>query len=209
MKFSIIIPMHQTEERIHKVLDSIKCQTYTDYECICICDACTDRTAEIVREYGFIAEEVEFHNDGLSRSRGLDLAKGEWVLFLDDDDWWIHEFVLEQLAERVGKVNEDILCFSFIWKGIGYASPLSNNGFFFPSVWNKCWRREFIGKTRFPNVYPDSDAYFWESMYKKQPMMAIWDMPMYYYNYLRKGSISESIGRSTKSTKAFWGMEEK
>lgn len=203
-KFSVIIPAHQAEDRINIVLDSIKKQTCKDYECIVVCDKCTDATAEIAKQYGFIVDEQNFGNDGLSRSRGIDLARGEWILFLDDDDWFLHEFVLEQLASKTINANFDILAFSFIWKGMKYASPLSNAGFFYPAVWNKMWRRSFIGGTRFPNVYPDSDAYFWSEMWKKGPKMAIWDMPLYYYNYLRVGSISEQLGRSIDSAKNYW-----
>lgn len=190
MKFSIIIPAYNAEDRIRRVLDSVRQQTFTDYECIVICDSCTDRTEEIAKEYGFRTEAVEFHNDGLSRSKGLDLATGEWVLFLDDDDWWMHEYVLDLLNRNVGQSGEDIFAFSFIFKGIGYCQPLSNGGRLFPAVWNKCWRREFIGNTRFPNVYSVSDAHFHMAMMEKKPKIAMADMPLYYYNYMRPGSIS-------------------
>lgn len=202
-KFSIIIPVHNAEDRLNRILDSIKSQVFTDYEVICVCDACEDNSAEIIRSYGFVADEQAYHNDGLSRSRGLDLAKGEWVLFLDDDDWWMHEYVLTLLDQRL-KPEIDILCFSFIFKGVCYAHPLANNGAMWPAVWNKCWKRSFIGETRFPNVYPDSDARFWAFMLEKNPHIALWDMPFYYYNYMREGSISESIGRSTQTAKDYW-----
>ena len=190
MKFSIIVPAYNAEDRIRKVLDSVIQQTYKDYELIVVCDSCKDKTEEIAKEYGAKTFAVNFHNDGSSRNAGLDNAKGDWVLFLDDDDWWLHEFVLQQLAERVGQENEDILCFSFIWKGMKYASPKSNANALYPAVWNKCWRRSFIGSTRFPNVYASSDYEFWKRILAKQPKLAMWDMPMYYYNYLREGSIS-------------------
>ena len=102
MKFSIIIPAYNAEDRIRKVLDSVVQQTYKDYELIVVCDSCKDKTEEIAKEYGAKTFAVNFHNDGSSRNSGLDNAKGDWVLFLDDDDWWLHEFVLQQLAEKVG-----------------------------------------------------------------------------------------------------------
>lgn len=195
MKFSIIVPTHNAENYIHHALNSISGQTYKDYELIVVCDACTDGTEEIARTYTDNVILENFHNDGLARSKGLDVAKGDWILFMDDDDWWLHEYVLQQLAERVGKENEDILAFSFIFKGIKYASPLSNGGQLYPAVWNKCWRRSFIGDTRFPNVHSVSDWYFWLTMLDKNPKIATWDMPMYYYNYMRVGSITEIDSR--------------
>lgn len=195
-KFSIIIPAHNAEEHGIRAFESIKMQNFKDYECIVVCDSCTDRTEEVAKSYGFKVAPVQHGNDGLSRSTGLDLATGEWILFMDDDDWWLHEFVLEILDKRVGAFEEDILCFSFIWKGMKYADPLGNNGMLWPAVWNKCWRREFIGNTRFPNVYSVSDWEFHKKMMKKAPKIALWDMPLYYYNYLRPGSISWLSGRN-------------
>ena len=65
-------------------------------------------------------------------------------------------------------------------------------------------RRSLIGDTRFPNVYSISDAYFHGEMMAKNPRIRTWDMPMYYYNYLRPGSISAQIGRTTHGTRAYW-----
>lgn len=186
-KFSIIMPAHDAAKYIRKALDSVASQTYTDYELIVICDACKDNTAEIAREYGANVIEVDYTNSGLTRNAGLDVATGEWVLFMDDDDWWLHEFVLEQLNEKLG--GEDILCFGFIWKGVGYTEPNRPGGHYWPAVWNKCWRRSAIGDTRFRPIYPD-DLIFHDTMMDKALFIKAWDMPLYYYNYWREGSIS-------------------
>lgn len=202
MKFSIIIPAHNAADRIRKCLDSIRSQVFRDYELIVICDSCEDNTEQIAKEYGAITKSVTYTNDGLARSKGLDMASGEWVLFIDDDDWWLHEYVLTMLAAKLA--DEDILCFSFIWKGMKYASPTSNNGALYPAVWNKCWRRSFIADTRFPNVYAESDYRFHIAMMAKNPKIVIWDMPFYYYNYLRKGSISDNLGKTTQGAEENW-----
>ena len=52
MKFTVIVPAHNEEKNISKCLDSIYNQTFKDFECVVIADACTDRTAEIARGYG-------------------------------------------------------------------------------------------------------------------------------------------------------------
>ena len=197
MKFSIIIPAHNSEQFIRKALDSIKSQVYTDYECIVVCDACTDKTEQVVRSYGFRTQVVNYNNDGLTRSMGLDMARGEWVLFMDDDDWWLHEYVLTQLAEKIDENPDiDIIAFSFIFKGWKYADPKGNEGGRWIAVWNKCWKRSIIGDVRFPNVYSESDVTFHFGVMKKNPKILDWDMPMYYYNYMRKGSITETQRRN-------------
>ena len=202
-RFSIIIPAHNSSTYIINALESVKKQTFKSYELIVICDSCTDNTEKIAKSYGAKTYVVDFHNDGLSRSKGLDVAKGEYVLFMDDDDWWLHEFVLEQIDKKLKSYDKivDILCFSFIFKGVCYASPLLNHNDYWHAVWNKCWRRAVIGDTRFPNIYSKSDSYFHTDMFKKNLCVKIWDMPMYYYNYLRDGSISKREGQKARNIK--------
>lgn len=202
MRFSIIIPAHNSEAFIRKGLDSIKAQTFKDYELIVICDSCTDRTEEVAKEYGAITERVGFGRDGLTRNQGLAKAQGEWVLFMDDDDWWLHEFVLEQLDKKLSENPDiDVLCFSFIFKGWQYARPKANRGSHWTAVWNKCWRREFVQGCKFSNEWSISDVTFHRQVFAKNPRILDWDMPMYYYNYLRKGSISQMDGHIIPRTK--------
>ena len=136
MKFSIIIPAHNSAGYIQNALDSVVEQTFEDYELIVVCDSCTDNTEEIAKEYGARTVAVDYHCDGLTRNKGIEMAQGEWVLFIDDDDWWLHEFVLDQLNSRISN-DIDILCFSFIFRGIKYADPLGNGGSYWVACWNK------------------------------------------------------------------------
>ena len=196
MRFSVIIPAHNAAGRIRRCLDSVASQSFRDYELIVICDSCTDDTQAIARSYGAVTEAVDFHRDGLTRDRGLDIANGQFVMFLDDDDWWLHEYCLQLID---GKLNDvpfiDVLCFSFIWRGVGYARPKDNGGSYFPAVWSKCWRRSHIGDTRFGDRYASSDFDFSTAMFQKPTKAYDWDMPIVYYNYLRPGSISEVAQR--------------
>ena len=184
--FSVIIPAHNSAGWIRKGLESIRTQSWTNYELIVVCDACTDNTAEIAREYTDKVIVTDFGLDGMARNAGLDAATGDWVLFMDDDDWFLHEYVFHQLALTVGKHGEDVLQFAFIWKGRGYTGVDR----MYVAVWSKCWYREFIGKTRFSDRPYWSDVDFMKAMMAKEPRIHRWDMPMYYYNYLRAGSIS-------------------
>ena len=194
MRFSIIIPAHQAADRIRTALDSVKCQTFTDYELIVVCDSCTDGTEDIAAEYGARVFSVNYANDGLTRDKGLDEARGEFVLFMDDDDYYLHEWVLWQIDEKLKQLGEvDVLCFSFIFKGVKYATPTGNRGNHWIAVWCKAWRREAIGDTRFPNIKSVSDMYFHQAMFTKRLNIIDWDMPMYYYNYMRPGSISWEV----------------
>ena len=183
MKYSIIIPAYNSSGYIRRALGSVKSQTCTDYELIVVCDSCTDNTEEIAKEYGAKTLTVNYNRDGLTRNAGIDVAQGDWLLFMDDDDWWLHENVLSQLEPELP--GADIVRFSFMWRGKGY----SRCGDYF-AVWNKAWRRSFIGKTRFSDVQSWSDVDFHKAMMEKHPRIKDLDVLMYYYNYMREGSQS-------------------
>lgn len=204
MKFSMILPVHNGAGHMRKMLDSIAAQSFKDYELIVVCDACTDDSYEIALDYaenwpgehGMIVEEVDFHQAGQARNYGLSLAQGDWVLFADDDDWLLHEYVFALLAAMAGTHEEDILACSFIWRGVGYYAPSQTD--FNPAVWNKAWRRKFIGNTKFSDKQYGDDTDFSTAMLAKNPKIVFWDMPIYYYDYLRKGSLSERLQRGEK-----------
>lgn len=191
MKFSIIIPAHNAENRLWMALESVKRQSFKDYELIVVCDACTDGTEQVARRYTDKVYPVDFHNEGMARNTGLDHASGEWVLWIDDDDYWLHEFVLEQIADQLTD-DVELLCFSFIFKGVGYASPTGNNGAHWIAVWNKCYRREFFEDLRFGMEIPCDVAYT-AKVFQKMPKLQDWDMPIYYYEYMRPGSTTWKI----------------
>lgn len=184
--FSVIVPAHNSSGYIRKGLDSIRAQSFPDYELIVICDACTDSTEEIAREYTDRVITITAHRDGLARNAGLDAARGQWVLFMDDDDWFLHEFVFAQLAEKLTGADFDVLFFGFVWRGMDVISTNRR----WPAVWSKCWRRSFIGATRFPATENWSDVEFDRSVMARNPRKKYWNMPLYYYNYMREGSIS-------------------
>ena len=188
--FSVIVPAHNAEDFIEKGLHSIKMQTFTDYELIVVCDNCTDRTAEIALGYADKTLIRNYGLDGLARNAGIEAAEGEWLLFMDHDDWWLHEYAFQMLAafleQRMGEPL-DVVLFNFIWKGRGYCQQTR---FRTVAVWNKCWRREFIGDTRFPAKPYWSDVDFNRDMFDKMPIVTSMDHALYYYNYLKEGSIS-------------------
>ena len=208
MKISVIIPAHNEEKTISKCLDSIYNQTFKDFECVVVADACTDRTAEVAKSYGAKVIEANVHNDGLSRNIGMENSTGEWILFIDADDWWLHEYVFELLSERTKDNTCDAICFDMVWKHIGVVGSISGrDGLYYPHCTNKCWRRTFIGNTRFPNKYPDSDASFHDLIMMKHPKFDVWNMPMYYYNFLCDASFSKTAGRTAEQAIQYWGID--
>lgn len=193
-EFSIIIPVHNGEKRLSVPLHSINSQCYDrdKFEIIVICDACSDKTAEIAKAYGAdVVIEVDHRNAGLARNEGLEAATGKWVLFMDDDDHWLGECVLAFLHRLAEEDDFDIACMGFYWSR-GAALPFDNAGMLFPNVWSKMWRRSFIGETRFRNIYPNDDEWFCRDMMQKNPKIRVSDNVIYYYDYMRPGSITDT-----------------
>lgn len=190
--FSIIVPAHNASGYIRKLLDSIDSQSFRDFELIVICDDCSDDTKSIAKEYGAITCDVSFHRDGLSRDTGLDIASGQWILFADDDDWFIHDYCFQELAKRTASTTCDAIPFGIIFRTRGYIPP-SVHDFLRPRidhVWSTCWRRSAVEKAgaRFGDAVFSSDTYFLAAMKRYKTSFELLDMPIYYYNFLRPGS---------------------
>ena len=108
IKASVIIPVYNVEKYLPDCLDSVLGQTLRELECICIDDASPDRCGEILDEYAARDERVrvlhlpENHMQGYGRNRGLEMARGKYVYFLDSDDMITPNAMEElyQLAER-------------------------------------------------------------------------------------------------------------
>jgi glycosyltransferase involved in cell wall biosynthesis len=92
---SVIIPAYNVEASIKKCLDSVIFQTFKDIEIIIINDGSSDKTAEIAKSYGKRIKYLTQGNrgQGAARNRGLDIAKGEFIAFLDADDYWLPKFL--------------------------------------------------------------------------------------------------------------------
>ena len=189
--FSVIVPAHNSEMFIGECIQSIRAQEFTDYELIIVCDACTDNTEILARALADKVIVTDYGRDGLARNAGIDAAEGEWILFLDDDDHWMHEYVLQEIWEVAGFFGEeiDMICFDFIWKGMGYTSVKAEAMNI--AVWSKAYKRELIGETRFSGIRMTSDVQFMEQIVRKKPRTFTMRKLMYYYNYLRKGSQTE------------------
>lgn len=173
---SIIVPVYNVEPYLRKCLDSIINQTYKDLEMLIIDDGSTDGSGRICDEYAEKDSRITvFHteNRGLScaRNLGLDEAKGEWIGFVDSDDW-IEPDMYEVLIRRAEETGADVVeCGVFKEysdKTAEHHRPdsvmhkteaihalvnreLSN------SVWNKLWDKACYSSIRFPEgrMYED------------------------------------------------------
>ena len=158
IKYSIIMPNYNSSKWIKRCLDSILQQTYKDYEIIIVDDMSTDNSVEIIKKYLsyniWLIENKEKRFNGGSRNIGIDNATGDYILFLDDDDYIVDKNVLYNLTRFIEKNNVDLIRLSYIVNknrrlarvSIGEydLKTLANTVFVAP--WTKCIKREKIVK---------------------------------------------------------------
>ena len=204
--FSVIVPQHNSAEWMRKGLASIKRQTFKDYELIIICDACEDDTAKIALGYADKLYTVDFHSCGKSRNKGLDEAEGDWILFMDDDDWWKDDDAFLKIHDRIIQEDDfDVLAFGFRFGDRGDAHQ--NNGRLYPAIWNKAWKREFIERigARFPEVPHSDDVGFAEATHPRARFRYLMEV-LYYYNFMRPGSITQKLATGELKTLEEMGL---
>ena len=187
--FSVIVPEHNSSEFMRKGLDSIRRQTFKDYELIIVCDACDDKTVGISCEYGDRIFQTDAGKPCAARNKGLDEARGEWILFMDDDDWWMREDAFQIIADNVGKHGEDVLAFGFHWQSRGDTFPTPEQPW--TAIWHKAWKKEFLDRigARFPDWAHSDDDGFSKATLPNAKIEFMHEV-LYYYNFLRPGSLT-------------------
>ena len=175
---SVIIPVYGVEKYISQCLDSIINQSYKNLDIIVINDGTKDRSAEIAKKYAGKDSRIkvyDYENGGLSvaRNRGLEHAKGEYISFVDGDDW-LHPDFYKKLAAALETNNADIAKCSFIQtdtateKIIGFQGSKSKKadfGLYFSKgilwivVWNALYKREIVIDVLYPAGVNFEDNY--------------------------------------------------
>lgn len=116
--FSIIIPIYNAEPYLTQCIDSVLQQTFRDYELILVNDGSTDQSGNICDSYQYHKHVRVIHklNGGASNTRncGMKFAQGEYILFLDADDFWGDVSFLSTAAEAINHHHPDVIIFGYI-----------------------------------------------------------------------------------------------
>ncbi len=205
---SIVTPMYNSAKFIGTTIKSVLNQTYQNWELILVDDYSTDDTVSIVRKYADsdsrikLVEQQKNQGAGVARNIGIDCAEGDFVAFLDADDYW--EYV--KLEVQVKILEENQWAGSFSWyknvdedekgdsyfvvpKKISYNRLKYNNYILTSSL---MVRRAIIGDTRFPIMRKRQDWIFFLEILKKVDFLYCVEEPHVYY---RKSSNSLSSNK--------------
>lgn len=177
--FSIIIPVYNVAPYLRECLDSVLAQTFTDWEAICVDDGSTDGSGTILDEY--VAKDKRFKvvhqanaGVGSARNKGLDIAKGGWILFLDADDLWRYNLLATVLTMIKAFPSEKLFRFSYEYftgefyfsendvenigcKVVDISKKISMHDFFFFFFICYVYSRDLFEGIRFPRYIRGED----------------------------------------------------
>ena len=207
VKISVIVPVYNTENYLRECLDSIVNQTFDDIEIICINDGSTDSSLDILREYEESDKRISVvcqPNSGLSitRNHGIRLAKGDYIYFIDSDDY-LELTALEELYRASDENNLDLLIFKLInfddgttnkytseyyemeslkylnGKVFNYADIGEDALNFAVSAPGKFYKRELIHDMKFPEKLIFEDNVFFAQAMLKAKRVSFYDKHLY------------------------------
>lgn len=156
LRFSIIIPSYNSVDEIGRAIQSIREQTFKNYEIIVVDDCSTDNTYETLskeKDIKVIRNSTNLKAGG-ARNKGLEVAKGEYIIFLDADDYFAEKATLQKINDVIGNERTDIVYLGFEivgriqekWIPTEENSTISQRAqnWKYENVWDVCWNHEFL-----------------------------------------------------------------
>ena len=207
---SVIIPVYNVEPYLEQCLDSVVNQTYKNLEIICINDGSTDNSLKILEKYQKKDKRIKLINQknqgaSVARNAGLDIANGEYIAFVDSDDYLELNAYEEAMKVALCDLTVDMVEFNIApfaddnhpntKKTERYFKCVSNlkrsKYVYTPNIWNKVFKREIINnmKIRFiPKLYAQ-DQFFTAAYTICSKNYKFVNLPLYHYR-VRCGSIT-------------------
>lgn len=196
---SVIVPVYKVEKYLPNCIESVQKQTYTNWELILVDDGSPDSCPKICDEYASHDDRIiviHKENGGLSSARnaGLDVFKGDYVTFLDSDDFWHKEYLTTLVAMCLDN-NADIAQCGFV-RGDELNFPELNvscevrvydNHTIFTQyatkiiVWAKLYKRYILEGITMPEGLINEDDWTTWKLYYKAKKIAVTNNPLYYY----------------------------
>ena len=220
---SVIVPVYNVEKYLRQCLHSVINQTYRDVEILIVDDGSTDGSGTVCDVYAEKDNRITvFHteNYGLSaaRNHALDRAHGDYIAFLDSDDW-LEESAIEQLLTVAETTGADIVACrffqefvdktvepggintEFVVEGSEVLSTMVIDHKLTEDVWNKFYKAELFNSIRYPEGMIFEDKATTYKLLQKAQLLAYTPTPLIHYRN-REGSLSNV--HSMKSLTDYW-----
>lgn len=172
-KVSVIVPVYNAEKYLREAIESVLNQTYTNFELLLINDRSTDNSKKICEEYAqkdnriaVFENSTENHGPGPTRNIGLDNATGEFIYFMDADDW-INKTLLETCIDRMNETNADI-----VQVGVEYRQNDGKSSLQLYHKGNCLITREDI-KNDFLKFWNENSLMIWQQFFKVETVKGI------------------------------------
>ena len=191
IRFSIIVPNYNKGEYIHECLDSIIKQTFKNYEVIVIDDGSSDNSLEEIKKYDVRFFQTNRLQAGGARNVGMKNANGEYIIFLDSDDYLSNENVLSELDKLIE--DEDLIFLNYDMDKDGVISSVLDVDGDITSrieksrslgVPTKCFKKSLISDMVFPECQRYEDMIFTIEAMCKCDKYKYMDNPFFNYRKL-------------------------
>ena len=221
---SVIIPVYNIEQHLRQCLDSVAGQTLQDLEVICVDDGSTDTSPTILTEYARRDSRFQILTQpnagpGVARNTGLARARGEYLIFLDSDDWFEPDF-LERMVDKAAETGADVTICRAVEFDTGTGRELPSEWmlkdrylpgeafapeevadhlfqFTYGWPWDKLYRADFLRKTElsYPPLPNSEDLVFVFQSLALAERIAVVQAPLVYHRVHRMTSVSNSRHR--------------
>jgi glycosyltransferase involved in cell wall biosynthesis len=199
MKISVILPVFNEEKYIAQAIESVLSQSLEDFELIIVNDGSTDNTLNIINSYSDTRIKLINQSNqgpGASRNSALKIASGDYIMFLDGDDYYCRD-ALEKAYDEITSKNTDISIFQIIkYDGVEYSENSWFNLDNFPKefenhVFNPHECRDFLFDISVSAAQKIFDRRFLKRINASFPEGIYFeDMPFFFYTFLKANRVS-------------------
>lgn len=212
---SIIIPIFNVANYLQECLDSILAQTYPHFEILLIDDGSTDQSPQICDQYEKRDSRIKVihkQNGGAAsaRNKGLDIATGDFICFIDSDDCVKKNYVERLLnALEANEADVSVCAYQYLYKNIIEHQSMDPTGSVSEKefilrfltdwkcglLWNKIFKASLIGNIRFEEGHKIDDEFFTYKIIMNAKKIVIIDEELYVYR-MRASSVMQSKGKN-------------
>lgn len=212
---SVIVPIYKVEEYLDECVQSILKQTYQNFELILVDDASPDNCGKMCDSYAAENSKIQVihkENGGLSSARnaGLEIAKGDYIVFVDSDDY-IRDCYLEDMVNLAIQYEADLICCHFtkaesfvrwedseslvIYRGEEIIDNRNTNDVVMTPAWNKLYHRSFFfgHDLRYPEGKIHEDNFLTPQILYRAKCMVITGKSLYFYRVRENSIITSSF----------------